>query len=302
MSVNTLVPTASFVGHKGSVYALCQGQLPGEFLSAGGDGVVVRWQLDAPDQGDALVHVGTPIFSLHLLPTMNLLLIGTGTGRLVVVDLHTRREVQVLDAHTKGIFRIVPLSTNTLACAGGDGVLSTWTIERSEEPRLVPARMIPLCEEKLRDIVVSRATDRSIVACGDGSLRMLDLPNLQEVQRFQWHEKGALCALFHPTKSVVLSGGKDGLVKAWRSDGACLLEFAAHKGPVYAIAFDPAGCYLATAGRDSLLKLWDATTMEPIRRSAREKKAHTHSINAMRWVGHTLITAGDDRRIHGFSL
>lgn len=302
MPDHLLLPTYSYLGHKGAIYALCQGLEPGTFLSAGGDGIVVRWHMDAPDDGSGIVNVGEPVFSLQLIARRSLLLIGTGSGRLVVVDLNTRREIQVSSTHTKGIFRITVLENDVLACAGGDGTLSIWRIADEPSSVLTLVRRIPLCEEKLRDIVLSADRQRMIVACGDGSLRELDFPQLNERQRFDGHAKGANCAVFHPAKPVLVSGGKDGQVKIWHADGRLVLEWPAHRGSVYATSFDPSGRYLVTAGRDALLKIWEANTLDAVTRSTREKNAHTHSINALLWVGDVLLTASDDRRVQGWKL
>jgi len=43
-----------------------------------------------------------------------------------------------------------------------------------------------------------------------------------------------------------------------------LVRLMAHKGPVRAIAVDQGGRYLATAGADSQVKLWDIRTFQPI--------------------------------------
>jgi WD repeat-containing protein 61 len=295
-------PQLTYLGHRAAIYSLCQGLEPRTFLSAGGDGIVVRWHLDVPNDGHGLVNVGEPVFSLQLIERRSLLVIGTGSGRLLVVDLTMRREIQSLSAHTKGIFRITLLDDHALACAGGDGTLSIWRITDDLSSPLALSRRIPLCEEKLRDIVLSSDRQRMIVACGDGSLRELDLPLLNERQRFDGHAKGANCAVFHPTKPVMVSGGKDGQVKIWHADGRLTVEWPAHKGSVYATSFDPSGRYLVTAGRDALLKAWDANTLDPVMRSNREKNAHTHSINALLWVGDVLLTASDDRRVQGWRL
>lgn len=292
----------TFQGHKGAIYSLSQGLEQGTFLSAGGDGIVVRWRMDAPNDGAGLVNVGEPVFSIRSIKEHSLLLIGTGTGRLLVVDLKSRHEVQAFSAHTKGIFRITPLDDRSLACAGGDGTLSIWHMTDDRSSPLKLFRQVPLCEEKLRDIVLSSDHQRMIVACGDGSLRELDLPQLNERQRFDGHANGANCAAFHPSKPVLVSGGKDGQVKVWHADGRLALEWPAHKGSVYGMTFDPSGRYLVTAGRDALLKVWDANTLDVVARSTREKKAHTHSINALLWVGDVLLTASDDRRVQGWRL
>jgi len=295
---------STFQGHKGAIYALSQGSEPGTFLSAGGDGIVVRWHVDAPNDGTGLVNVGEPVFSLQLIARRSLLLIGTGSGRLMVVDLNTRREIQVSSTHEKGIFRITELESDVLACAGGDGVLSIWRLDEGTgpSPTLTPVRRIPLCEEKLRDIVLTSDRERMLVACGDGTIREFDLPLLNEQQRFEGHEKGANCAVLHPSKPALISGGKDGHVKVWRTNGQLALEFAAHKGSIYSTTFDPRGRFLVTAGRDALLKVWDANTMDPVWRSTREKRFHTHSINVLLWLDDVLLTASDDRRVQGWEF
>ena len=40
---------------------------------------------------------------------------------------------------------------------------------------------------------------------------------------------------------------------------------AAHVGPVYAIAYHPAGAVAATAGEDGRLRLWDVATGTEVR-------------------------------------
>lgn len=302
MSTTIIHPAAAFQGHKAAVYALCTGRSPGRFLSACGEGIVVEWDLDEPDQGEAIAKVGQAVFSLHVLAQHDLLLIGTGTGRLVVIDLRMRVEVQALDAHAKGIFRIGPLGTDHIACAGGDGVLSIWKITASRTMPLEVIRRIPLCEEKLRDIAVEADGRRLVVACGDGSLRELDLPSLNERQRFEGHANGATSAAFHPGKPVLVSGGKDGEVRIWRADGTLLHHFPAHKGAVYSTTFDPSGRHLVSTGRDALVKVWDAGTLDPLWRSVRERAAHTHSVNAALWSGAVLVTASDDRAIRAWRM
>lgn len=304
----TLRPSDTYSGHSGAVYALCHGARAGHFLSSGGDGLVASWDLHRPDEGAVIVKVGEPVFSLLVDAPRNMLLIGTGSGRLVVVDLREQAESQVVELHRKGIFRIVSHSPSGFLCAGGDGILSVWRwsgFRDGSTPLTVEViRQIPLCEEKLRDIVRSEAGDEVAVACGDGTVRVLDVVLFNENKRYVGHEHGANAVAFHPRKPVLVSGGKDGHVRIWHLHGpeADLHAFAAHKGAVYAVLFDASGRRLVTAGRDALVKIWDAETLEAVQRSAREKNAHTHSINAALLAGHRLITAGDDRKILGWPL
>jgi WD40 repeat protein len=299
---------AIFTGHRGPVYALAEGAEPGTFLSGSGDGLVVQWQVDRPDEGAVLVNVGQAVFSLCLLQQAGLLLIGTEGGRLHVVDLDTRREVRLFEVHQRGIFRMVPLPHQRVACAGGDGSLSIW--QWGPGKRLELLRQFPVVEEKLRDLCTSPRGDLLAVAAGDGSVRLLDSDLFNELHTVQAHPPvvtfdtapgiiGTTALAWHPGKPVLLSGGKDGHLRLWRSDAgfAELLALPAHKAGIYCAAFDPDGRRLATASRDKSAKLWDAATMAPLARLDRAAGGHTHSVDRLLWMGTTLLTASDDRRI-----
>ena len=298
----------ALIGHNSAVYALANGLLDQGFLSAGGDGLVVQWDLNAPEHGVVQARIGDAIFSLLQDPKRKMLLIGTGAGRLVLVDLETRAEVQVVELHTKGIFRILAYTDDHFLCAGGDGMLSTWAWRSGEtsETRygIELMRQIPLCDEKLRDIALAPARDNVAVACGDGTIRLLETALFNELERFGGHENGCTSVAFHPKKPVLLSGGKDGNLKVWRMDGTGrnLHTLAAHKGAVYATTLDDRGRWIATVGRDSLVKIWDAHSLQPLFRSVRGRDGHTHSVNAAIWRGDSLLTASDDRTIRSWEM
>lgn len=300
--------TAQFTGHRGPVYALVHGPEAGSFLSGSGDGLVVQWQVGKPDAGQVIVQVGQAVFSLYLLHAEGLLLIGTEGGGLHVVDLASRRELHLLEVHRKGIFRILPLPDARVACAAGDGTLSIWRMQRGQAPELL--RHIPLAEEKLRDLSLAPDAQQLAVACGDGSIHVLDTALFNELHTLQAHpmskpiaaeagSTGTTALAYHPTKSVLLSAGKDGHLRAWRSDRdhALLQDLPIHKAGIYQLAFSGNGGNVASASRDKTAKLWNAQSLEPAGRADRAIGGHTHSVNALLWIGEFLLTASDDRSI-----
>lgn len=300
--------TATFAGHTGPVYALLPGSVPGTFISGSGDGLVVQWSISAPDQGVVLVNVGQAVFSMCLLAQEGLLLIGTEGGGLHVVDLASRKELHHYALHSKGVFSIKVLPQQRVACAGGDGTLSVWQLEQGGELRML--RQIPLVEEKLRALCLSPSGEQIAVACQDGSVRMLESDLFNEAYTLNAHPLhvsleteasfiGATCMAYHPMKPVLLTGGKDGHLRLWRSDAdhALLASLPAHKAAIYRIEFSPAGRYLATSSRDKSAKVWDASSLEPLARLDRNAGGHTHSVNALLWLDYVLLTASDDRRI-----
>jgi len=286
----------SFAGHRGAVYTLCEGPSPFDLLSGSGDGTVVGWSLQKPDQGTLLVEVGRPVYALLSLVERNLLLIGTEGGRIHVVDLRSRKEVRHFDVHRKGVFAFARLPGARIAAAAGDGTVSVWDLDPLNGPVLT--RQIPLSAEKLRGMALSPSSDLLAVTDGAGPVHVLGAHDLNERFTLVGHAEGALSAAWHPSKPVLLTGGKDGYLRNWHAaeDFRPLHALAAHKAGIYAIAFNAHGAF-ATVSRDKSAKIWDSATMDVRARLDRSAGGHSHSVNAALWAGDALITAGDDKRI-----
>lgn len=300
---STFSGTTRFTGHKGPVYALSSDPAPGLFHSASGDGSVVCWNAAHPGEGITEARVGRAIFSLHR-PCGNVLYIGDEDGGLHVVDLIQRREVQLERAHGKGIFALQELSGGRLAAAGGDGAISIWATEGNDR-RIALQRKIPMTDEKVRGLALNKEGTLLAVACGDGRIHILDSTGLNEQFTLSGHDPGANCLAWHPSKPVLVSGGKDGHIRLWRSNMGFeeLHAFPAHKDTIYQIAFSPDGATMASASRDKTAKLWGAASFHPLRRLDRHHGGHGYSVNTVLWLNNaTLLTAGDDKCIVAWEL
>lgn len=290
--------TALFSGHRAAVYALAPDAEGHGFLSTGGDGRVVLWDLRAPDAGVQLADVGGPVFSMHHAMERGLLFLGDKDGGLHVVDMRARRALRHLQAHERGIFRILAPAPERLLCTGGDGLLTVWRV-----PGLELERSIPLGVGKLRGMAASPNGAWLAVAGLDGGVRILDTVAFNEHRRLEAHERGAASVAWHPHKPVLVSGGRDGHLRFWRTDKgfAPLHALPAHRGNIYAITFSPDGRLCATAGPDSTVMLWDAATFAPVMRVKRHGQGHSHSVNSLLWTdGGTLLSGSDDRTIRAW--
>lgn len=93
----------------------------------------------------------------------------------------------------------------------------------------------------------------------DHSVRLFDLSRAVELGELQEHDDSVSCVQFWGPGTLV-TGGADGKVCVWRcSDWELLLKFRAHKAAVVCLAVHPSGRSMASAGRDSGLRLWDMT-------------------------------------------
>ena len=286
---------ATFTGHRGAVHALEATAHPAQWLSGSADGRVVRWDMREPERGELVADAAVPVYSLHHDLARKLLFIGNANGGLHVIDLVEREELRLLRTHRKGIFSIVPLGTDRLVCTGGEGSISLWQL-----PSMELLRKIPLCEEKVRGAAVSNDGGSIALACGDGLVRVLDTGDLNEMATIEAHAKGAASVCWHPTKPVLITGGRDGFLRTWRSDKgyAPLLEVPAHRANIYGIVFGPDGGTIATASRDKTVRIWDAKDLALITKLDLGVGGHTHSVNTVRWCGgDALLSASDDKRI-----
>lgn len=86
---------AQLTGHNASVFALAPDADAQHFLSAAGDGWIVRWDLEKPDVGKLIAKVETQIFSLLNLPDLNKLVVGNMNGGVHWIDLENPDETKI---------------------------------------------------------------------------------------------------------------------------------------------------------------------------------------------------------------
>lgn len=286
--------------HAGAVYGLSNGPTEDSFFSVSADHFAVLWKLDGLLQEPFAVKLEKPAYSILYIRQHNLLVVGNAEGAFHVIDFTLKKEIRLIAHHSKGIFDFAfDAADNQLLVAGGDGVLSVWSV-----PGFLPVRNIPLCDAKLRQLSIDSANNFVAVACGDGFVRVLDLVFFNETATIDAHSGGATAVAWHPHKPVLVTGGKDAHLKCWNINDVFtnVLSIAAHQFAIYSIVFDHTGKFCATASRDKSIKLWDSLTLEPLYKIGPGEEAHTHSVNKLLWIKETLVSCGDDRKICVFGI
>ncbi len=88
-------------GHHAALYALAEGGTDHHFLTAGGDGWLVEWDLDQPEMGKLVASVDTQCFSLCALPDSNRLVAGNMNGGLHWIDRQSPELTRNVQHHKK---------------------------------------------------------------------------------------------------------------------------------------------------------------------------------------------------------
>jgi U3 small nucleolar RNA-associated protein 7 len=97
----------------------------------------------------------------------------------------------------------------------------------------------------------------------DGHLRYTDVSIGSLVADLPFYGTGACTSpiAVNPRSGIVNLGHANGTVTFWAPKmPAALVKILAHRGPVSAVAIDPTGQHMATAGVDGSLRVWDLRT------------------------------------------
>ncbi len=285
-------------GHRAAIYDL-EPAADG-FYSAAADGFLVHWHREDVDFGQVVATVeGGKFLSLSTIPGG--LLAGSLDGGVHWLYPETPARNRHLAHHRLGTFSLITVGEEAYS-GGGDGVLTRWSI-----PHARSLESLPLSSNSLRRIAYDPVHDRLAVGSSEGAIYLLDRATFSVLTRAPAHPPSVFALAFSPDGAYLYAGGRDAGLSRWRTHAAGLeqiQEATAHLMTVNAIAVHPQGKYLATASRDKTIKLWSAEDLRLLKViEVVRDKGHVNSVNTLCWLdAHTLISAGDDRRILEWSL
>ncbi|KAI9148542.1 SEA (Seh1-associated) complex subunit [Blastocladiella emersonii ATCC 22665] len=206
-----------------------------------------------------------------------------------------------------------PASKSTIATAATNGAILVWDINKSGN------RLERIINEHSRTVnrITFHPTESQILisASQDGSLKLWDLRTKSAARHtFEGKAESARDVQFNPTPgswefSAVF---ENGTVQIWdvRHPASWEKRFSAHNGLVLAVDYHHGGRWLATGGRDKVIKVWDLKSSSTDTRNVRP--AHViqtiASVGRVAWRPHhgvlqvassALLT---DYRVHVWDL
>jgi WD40 repeat protein len=285
----------TFGGHRDCVYTLTPGTDPGTFFSAGGDGLVVRWQLGKPDQGELLAKLPASVYSVTLQPDTGLLWIGQNYDGVHLIDPVQKEAVGSLNITTSAIFAL-DFYKNDAFVALGDGVVAVIDTEQRAVRRHLKAS-----DQAARCLAINPVERELAVGYSDNSVRIFDLMSLTLTRVIPAHTNSVFAITYSPDYRYLITGGRDAHLKVWDVEKGYTLhqDIVAHLFTINRIAYSPDGRLIATGSMDKSIKLWDAETFRLLKVVDRARHAgHGTSVNSVCWLGNqTLLSASDDRTI-----
>jgi WD40 repeat protein len=295
MGIMNVSKIAHFSGHKGSIFSLCAGLHQHTFFSGADDGYVVEWNMQTKGDGRVLVQVNRPVYSMFLNTNEQLLLCGTASGNLHVIDLQSRKEIRNIEAHTLGVFDIQTVG-NVFITAGGNGAVCIW-----DKHTLELLHALPASNKSARVIAVHPNGKEFAVGFSDHHIRIFSTETFQQLFDISAHTNSVFALTYSPDGMLLYSGGRDVMLKSWDVKNAFegALDIPAHTLHINAISFSPNGNYYATVSMDKTVKIWDANTDILLKVIDKQRNdGHITSVNKLHWTSEDeLITCSDDRTI-----
>ena len=312
-------------GHKQGVYALLNLRGSSVVVSAGGDGAVVKWDLDAANLPGAIAgdsgfldengpvrmnpepSVAGVLFAQLPEPVFCLMeglegVIWAGTQGGLVFKLVSGEAPRMIKLGTSSVFFISRWMDGRIAVGLGSGEL----VFLDDDMQLLDRKS--LGKKSLRCCL----GEMGLIGGSDGLIWRLDARG-DILKRWEANSPSVFC-LAEDSQGDIVSGGRDALLMWMGEDGELRQEVKAHLFTIHALAGSDLG-WLASGSMDKTVKIWDRNTGELLKVIDREKypsRGHSHSVNALCWLApaqsgpnanletglrRLLASAGDDKII-----
>lgn len=291
----------SLTGHRDCVYTVEASDSPAHFFSAGGDGMIVRWNLSAPEEGELIARLPNSVYAIHYLKEQDHLVAGHNYEGIHLLDWKEKKEITSLKLSSASIFDIQSFQ-NDLLVASGDGSLTVVDMGK-----WVVRKKILTSEKSARVISINPKAGEVAVGFSDYFIRIFSLEDYSLKYEFQAHQNSVFTLRYTPDYKFLISGSRDARLKVWDAAAGYTqaAEVVAHLFAINHMAFSPSGKHFATGSMDKSIKVWDSGELKLLKVIDRARHAgHGTSVNKLLWTSFNdqLVSASDDRTLSVWKL
>ena len=279
----------TFTGHTSGIFCL---QSFGEekFISAGGDGQIVKWNAADEEEGKVIAKVNSTVYGM--LVDGDRLVVGENSRALHLIDLIDNKVLRSIEIKSP-IFSIERVGDRYLIGTGAGEVLSFDT-------SLNYLGKVKHSKKSLRAIAIGKG--ELALGYSDNLIRIVDTESLEIKYEIEGHRLSVFGLAYNPQTGHLVSTGRDARILAWNTFDHYRLEhdIPAHNYACNHIVFRPDGKYFATGSMDKTIKIWDATTFALLKVIDKARhEGHGNSVNKLLWMdfNNLLVTCSDDRTI-----
>jgi WD40 repeat protein/energy-coupling factor transporter ATP-binding protein EcfA2 len=250
-------------GYDDAVRALAVASDRHTLFTGGDDGSILRIDLDQDGEPAVVARLGNPVRSLSLRG--DLLAVGTAGGVVAVLNLRNPGSPprQLAAGGTPVTSVAFQPSGSLLAAAGRDGSLRLWNVNDTAAPpttiriagvtRLSAVAFSP----DGRTLAAGASDAEGIVSKG---ARLWHVDRTGEQPQLACYGSDIRSMAFRPDGRVLACGIAEGLIiqDTLGSDLEVPTPLVGHNRSVNSLTYDAHGDYLASAGSDGTVRIWDA--------------------------------------------
>jgi WD40 repeat protein len=264
-----------------------------------------------PESGklEATLPGGGAVTTLAFFPDGNRLVSAGGDRVIRIWDVSAKKSIKEIPGHELPVLGVAVSSDSKFLVSGGsDGKAFGWDLE---------GKQLWSWSGKSRAVcAVSVRPNSQHVALGtaDGTLVVLDVAGSapKELAAPTAHVAGVAAVSYSPDGTKLATAGGDGILKVWNlSDTGVpvqLAKFESQTKPsgntgyssLSAVAFSADSRYVASAGADAVVRIWDVQTKGEVR----GLRGHTDWATCVAFGpdGRMLISGGADKTARIFEL
>jgi WD40 repeat protein/DNA-binding SARP family transcriptional activator len=299
-------PILTVGGHAAKVSTVSFNEDGTRLATASDDGTVKTWDVSSYGGGEWLTVEGSGAVAFS--PDGRLIATGSEGGEISIFDAASGQGLGVIQGHTAEIKALdFDPSGSMLASASNDGTARVWDVLTREQLARVDERFdqvwdvafspdgstlatgtwrgdsTHLWDPETGELLQGFPEDpydagwpRSVDFSRDGKLvageefssaRVWTVDDGRILAEIPQQLVNALA--FNPDGNRLVTGAKDGSIRAWESrTGRPLASRAANLGEVTDLAYSPDGTWVASSSSDGTVRLWDARTLDPIMKLA----------------------------------
>ncbi len=228
-----------------------------------------------PESGKLLttLEAEAALTSLAFLPDNNRLVAGGGDRKVKVWDIPQKKVVQEITGPELAVLAIATSDDGQLVVVG-----SADATVRGYDPATGQQRWKWTSRKAACAVSIRKGNGQMAVGLADGTLVTVDISGSapKEIASQVAHVAGVAATAHSPDGTRLASVGGDGAIRVWTvNDNGTLTPLAKFDGtaargstataPLSTVAFSPDGRFVAAAGADSVVRIWDIQTKSEVR-------------------------------------
>ena len=263
--------------------------------AAGADKQIRIYDPETGKLETSLLGNASAVTTVAFFPDSNRLVSGGGDRLVRIWDVTAKKAIKELTGHDLPVLGVaVSIDSKLIASGGADGKAIGWDAENGKQLWTWTGKSKAVCAVSIR-----AGNKHVALGTADGSLVVLDISegSPKELASPSAHTAGVAAVAYSPDGSKLATAGGDGALRIWtisetgqpvplaKFEGQAKPGTAGAFSPLSAVTFSADGRFVASAGADTVVRVWDVQTKAEVR----GLRGHTD------WA--TCVAFGPDSRL-----